>query len=134
MEEPIFLTLDHVLRLHERQIERFGGSGGVRDVELIESAIAQPRQSFNGQYLHGGVIEMAAAYLYHLCKNHGFVDGNKRVAAASALVFLEINGIDTDPIDESAMEAIVLGTAEGRLDKKSVAEFFRTNVNLKDDG
>jgi death on curing protein len=87
MDGLIFLTLDHVLRLHDREIQLFGGSNGIRDIKLIESAIAQPHQAFGGEYFHKTLAEMAAAYLFHLAKNHGFVDGNKRIAFVAALTF-----------------------------------------------
>jgi death-on-curing protein len=124
MEGPIFLSLNHVLRLHARQIERYRGSEGIRDTNLIESAIAQPQQSFGGEYLHNSLPAMAAAYLFHLAKNHGFVDGNKRVAAAAALTFLEVNGIDTDRIDETEMEKITIAVADATADKQAVTAFF----------
>jgi len=130
MDGPIFLTLDHVLRLHARQIERFGGSKGIRDIELIESAVAQPRQCLGGEYLHKTLAEMAAAYLFHLTKNHGFVDGNKRIGAAAALTFLEMNGIDTDSIDKDEMGAITLAVAGGTADEQAAAAFFTTRINL----
>jgi death-on-curing protein len=128
MAGPIFLTLDHVLRLHARQIERFGGSDGVRDIELIESAIAQPQQSFGGEYLHKTLPEMTAAYLFHLTQNHGFIDGNKRTGAFAALAFLEINGIDTDAIDDTEMEALTIAIADGTADKQAAAEFFLKRI------
>jgi death-on-curing protein len=132
MKGPTFLTLDHVLRLHARQIEQFGGSDGIRDVALIESAIAQPQQVFGGEYLHKDFAAMAAAYLFHLTKNHGFVDGNKRIGAAAALVFLEMNGIDTDTIDESKMELLTLSVADGTADKDDAAAFFRGCISAGD--
>jgi death on curing protein len=130
MDGLIFLTLDHVLRLHARQIERFGGSDGIRDIELIESAIAQPQQCFGGEYLHKTVAEMAAAYLFHLTKNHGFVDGNKRTGADTALRFLEMNGIDTDSIDIDEMEAITLAVADGTADKQAATAFFTARISV----
>ena len=130
MDTPIFLTLDQVLRLHSRQIEGFGGSDGIRDIELIESAIAQPQQCFGGEYLHETLAEMAAAYLFHLTKNHGFVDGNKRTGAVAALSFLEMNGVDTDAIDVDEMEAMVLAVAEGTADKQAAAAFFTARINI----
>jgi len=129
MEEPLFLTLDHILRLHARQLEQFGGAEGVRDLQLIESAIAQPQQGFGGEYVHKDIAEMAAAYLFHLAKNHGFIDGNKRVAAGSALVFLEINGVDTAVINEDEMEALTLSIADGTGDKQKAAAFFRQFIS-----
>ena len=74
---PDFLTLDEVLEIHRDQIERYGGAAGIRDLGLLQSALAQPSATFGGQYLHADLHEMAAAYLYHLVQNHPFLDGNK---------------------------------------------------------
>ncbi len=92
---PTFLTLDEVLALHEDQITRYGGRRGVRDLGLLISALGTPSATFDGRFLHDDLFEMAAAYLYHLARNHPFVDGNKRTAFAAALVFLWINGFRT---------------------------------------
>jgi death-on-curing protein len=80
--DPIFLTVDEVLQIHAYQIQEFGGSDEILDVGLLESAIAQPRQSFGGAYLHPGLEDMAAAYLFHIVQNHPFADGNKRTGYA----------------------------------------------------
>jgi death on curing protein len=130
MDGLIFLTLDHVLRLHDRQIKQFGGAEGIRDRVLIESAIAQPQQGFEGEYFHKSLGEIAGAYLFHLTKNHGFVDGNKRIGAAAALIFLEMNGIDTYGIDENEMEAITRAVADGSGDKKAAIKFFTTRLKI----
>jgi death-on-curing protein len=124
---PFFLTLDRVLEIHDSQLHQFGGRAGVRDLTLVESAIGMPRQTFGGQFVHAGLAEMAAAYFFHLNMNQGFVDGNKRTAAASAAIFLEINGIDfdVDP-DEYAQLGIDLGA--GRISKADVTAFFHKNV------
>src|SRR5262245_50033502 len=90
---PRFLSRDEVLEIHRQQIERFGGRPGVRDVGLLDSALAMPAAGIGGERLHGDAYEMAAAYLFHLAKNHPFFDGNKRVAAHSAYVFLSLNGL-----------------------------------------
>lgn len=74
----VFLTLDEILESHQNQIDTYGGSHGIRDIGLLESAIAQPETSFGGHYLHEDVFEMAAAYLFHLVMNHPFVDGKDR--------------------------------------------------------
>ena len=104
---PDFLTVDDVLIIHEDQINQFGGSFGLRDRALLESAIAQPQISFDGIFVHIDLFQMAASYLYHLTSNHPFVDGNKRIGLAAALVFLEINGIEilkgTDELFELTM-------------------------------
>lgn len=124
---PLFLTLDDVLESHAEQILAYGGSGGIRDVGLLESALAQPEAMFDGQYLHADLFEMAAAYLFHVVKNHPFVDGNKRVGLECALLFLEINDQSVEATDEELV-ALVLQTAEGQAAKQQIAEFFRTHV------
>jgi death-on-curing protein len=124
MSAPIFLTVDEVIEIHQDQIARFGGSPGIRDRGLLESAVEAPAASFGGQYFHADVFEMAAAYLFHLVKNHAFVDGNKRVGAAAADVFLQLNGWDLAN-DEPAFSELVLATATDVADKVAVAAFLR---------
>src|SRR4051812_33138988 len=92
MKEPRFLTLDEVLIIHDEQLEAFGGLDGIRDLGLLESAIMTPQASFGGEYLHSFPFEMAAAYAYHIAQNQPFLDGNKRTALSSAMVFLEDHG------------------------------------------
>lgn len=87
-----FLSVDQVLFIHDQAVKRFGGSFGVRDLGLIESAIGRPQSSFGGQYLYENIFDMAAALLQSLLKNHPFVDGNKRTALTSAGIFLKKNG------------------------------------------
>ncbi|MDB5330243.1 MAG: Death-on-curing family protein [Phycisphaerales bacterium] len=124
MGEINFLTLDEVLELHVAQIELFGGSAGLRDLGLLESALAQPMQAFGGQYLHEDLAAMAAAYLYHIVSNHPFLDGNKRTGTDAAIVFLEINGIEL-PVESERLIELVLAVAQGNESKERVAEFFR---------
>ena len=81
---PVFLTVDHVLTIHRRVIDEFGGDPALRDRGLLESAVMMPAAQFGGGYLHDGIPAMAAGYLFHICKNHSFVDGNKRTALATA--------------------------------------------------
>jgi death on curing protein len=121
--EPIFLTITEILEIHTLQIRLFGGDPAVLNMGLLESAIAQPAMQFAGEYLHGDIETMAAAYLYHLAKNHPFADGNKRTATHAALVFLRMNGVSvTLPVDEA--EQVVLAVAEGRMQKSEIAEYF----------
>jgi len=122
--EPLFLSFSEVLQIHEDQISRYGGSLGIRDVGLLESALAMPAASFGDKFLHEDIFEMAAAYLFHIVKNHPFVDGNKRVGAVASLVFLIMNDIDF-AADEVAFEQMVLAVAEGRMNKSAIAAFFR---------
>lgn len=121
---PDFLELDDVLELHLELVSRFGGADGVRDMGLLESALAVPRSGMGGQYFHADEFEMAAAYLFHLVKNHPFLDGNKRAGAAAALVFLEMNGIAVRATNDDIVD-VTLGVAEGRIQKSGVAEFLR---------
>jgi death-on-curing protein len=123
---PEFLTLAEVITLHQDQIARYGGTLGVRDSGLLESALAMPAATFGGQFLHADVYEMAAAYLFHLVQNHPFIDGNKRVGAASAAVFLVLNGQQFVAAEDDFAE-MVLAVARGERGKSSIAEFLRTN-------
>ncbi len=128
MNGPIFLTLGEVIALHDIQLDRFGGLGGIRDAGLLESALAMPQAGFGDQYVHADVFEMAAAYLFHLVKNHPFADGNKRVGFHAAFVFLQLNGwVLTLP--EDAAYDLVIATAEGRATKPDIAEAFRTHAH-----
>jgi death on curing protein len=122
----VFLTLDDIFESHLNQIDIYGGSHGIRDIGLLESAIAQPEASFGGQYLHADIFEMAAAYLYHLVMNHPFVDGNKRVGLEAALIFLEINDESLIANDDELVD-LVLKTTAGQIGKRQIAEFFRSH-------
>jgi death-on-curing protein len=124
---PVFLTLAEVVEIHRDQIERYGGRPGIRDAGLLESAVAMPQAAMGGQYLHADLFEMAAAYLFHLVKNHPFVDGNKRTGAVVAFVFLEVNGIEV-ALKEDELVETVLSVAEGRKLKPDVAALLRTRV------
>ena len=104
---------------------------GTRDPGLLESALAAPEASFGGVYLLDSLFEMAAAYLWHLAKNHAFIDGNKRTALGVALVFLRLNGVRT-PVNDPAMYELTLGAAEGRLDKAAIAaQLERASVSRR---
>jgi death-on-curing protein len=114
--EPVFLSLDEVLEIHEQQIDQYGGSHGLRDAAGLESGIATPQATFGGEFLHASIPAMAAAYLFHLCQNHPFIDGNKRVGANAAITFLLMN--NWEPIfDEKELVALVLSVASGGLNK-----------------
>lgn len=121
---PSFLTLDEALAIHAHQIGRYGGSLGLRDRGSLESALAMPAVSFGGESLHPSLHEQAAAYLFHLVKNHPFVDGNKRVGLACCLTFLRLNGMRVRASDDDLVD-LILGVAEGRRSKADVAVFLR---------
>jgi death on curing protein len=119
-----FLTLDEVLSLHADLIARYGGSPLVRDVGLLESAVATPSATFGGELLHASLEEQAAAYLFHLVKNHPFVDGNKRTGLMAMLAFVGLNGRRLEAPDDG-LTNLVMGVAEGRSIKAEVAVFVR---------
>ena len=121
---PDFLSIEDILLLHSDQVDLYGGEHGVRDLNLLESAIAQPQASYDGNHLHSGLFEMAAAYLFHIVQNHPFIDGNKRTGAVAAMVFLDLNGIEVDA-PEGSIYDLTIAVATGRADKNEVAEFFR---------
>jgi death on curing protein len=129
LREPDFLGLDEVIEIHHDQIKRYGGHPGIRDIELLKSAIAMPAARFGGDYLHTDIYEKAAAYLFHIVRNHPFIDGNKRTGAVAAVVFLMINGIEVDA-DEDSFGRMVLLAAEGKMDKAAIAQFFRNNSGI----
>jgi death-on-curing protein len=129
--EPEFLALDEVLALHADQIRRYGGRPGLRDVTLLSSAIAMPAATYRGEYLHEGLPEMAAAYLFHICRNHPFVDGNKRASLAAALTFLWLNGLRVRATEDELTE-LVIGVAAGRTGKPEVAVFLKKHARARD--
>jgi death-on-curing protein len=127
MPPPRFLTLDEILELHAEQVRRYGGSPGVRDRGLLDSAIAMPSQSFGGQYVHPDLAAMAAAYLFHLVRNHPFVDGNKRIGAIAADVFLLVNGSELTLTPDELVDT-VLDVATGKLNKDGLADRIRSHI------
>jgi death-on-curing protein len=121
---PLFLDLERVLLTHQSLIEAYGGVQGTRDIGLLQSAVAMPRASFGGQFMHKDLFEMAAAYLYHIVQNHPFLDGNKRTGAATAIIFLAMNDVELEA-DEDGLVALTLAVAQGEAGKREIAEFFR---------
>lgn len=119
-----FLSLAEVLAIHKDQITRYGGASGIRDIDLLKSALGMPPATYDGEFLHTDIFEMAAGYLFHLVKNHPFVDGNKRVGAVAALVFLDLNGFDFHASEDDFAE-MVLAVARGEINKSQVAVFIR---------
>jgi death-on-curing protein len=125
--DPQFLELDDVLAIHEDRIRKYGGSSGIRDLGLLESAVAMPQATFGGAYLHGTLYEMAAAYLFHIAKNHPFLDGNKRTALACALSFLRLNVLKVKAGEDELVD-LVLGVVEGGISKAAIAVFFEEHL------
>jgi death on curing protein len=123
-KEIVFLTLAEVIDIHTDQIERYGGISGIREMNLLSSAVSMPRATFQKDFLHADIFEMASAYAYHICQNHPFIDGNKRTALACALVFLELNGISIfDP--GGRLYDAMMALASGNLKKNEFANILK---------
>jgi len=119
-----FLEPQDVLTLHTDQVDLYGGEHGVRDYGLLESAVARPRATFGGEFLHADIFEMTVAYMFHIVQNHPFVDGNKRAGLVAALVFLDLNGIEIDA-PKGSLHDLTLRVATGQAGKGEIAAFFR---------
>ena len=126
MNEPIFLTLDEVFRIHARSLVEHGGSEGTRDPGLVESALASAKNIF--YYAHGDVFDAAAGYAFHLAEAQAFIDGNKRTAVVAALVFLARNGVYVQPATWELYSAMI-DVAEKKKNKADLAELFRKRAN-----
>jgi death-on-curing protein len=128
-----FLSLKEALELHRRIIEQSGGSSGMRDIGLLESALAQPLMTFGGEDLYPTLIEKAAALCFSLVKNHPFVDGNKRVGHAVMETFLILNGYEIEALI-AEQEEVILRLADSELDREGFSEWLRSHtVQLKHD-
>lgn len=127
---PRFLSVDDIQRLHAIAIQDQGGDPAVRDRSLLESAVAMPAQQFGGQYVHEDLPAMAAAYAFHICQNHPFVDGNKRAATAAMIAFLSDNGWSFDATADEA-EPVILQLAVGQLDKPAFTNWARNHMREK---
>ncbi|TGK86203.1 type II toxin-antitoxin system death-on-curing family toxin [Leptospira montravelensis] len=128
-DETIFLSIEDVILIHKNQIELYGGAADIRDHGLLESAVNQPMTTFDGVSLHPSLFDKAAAYLFYLCKNHPFLDGNKRVALASSLVFLDINGYDIIDPNETLYD-FVIGVAEGKFKLEEIKKTLKSLAQL----
>lgn len=123
-QEIEFLTLAEIIEIHNNQILLYGGEPGVRDFSLLSSAIAIPRSTFEGNYLYNDIFEMAAAYIYHICQNHPFVDGNKRVALAAGLIFLDLNNITIDD-PNGELYRMMINVASGKINKDKIKSILK---------
>ena len=119
----IYLSLEQIIELHDALIEKFGGLIGIRKRGLLESAVAAPMMAVFGEELHKTIYNKAAAYLFYIAKNHAFLDGNKRTAAAAALAFLRANGKSTKYDADEFLEFVV-SVAEGQADLDAISNYF----------
>lgn len=129
MAPPLFLSLDEVTELHHESIDRYGGTYEIRDVGLLQSALAMPSASFAGEYLHPDLATMAGALFFHLIQNHPFVDGNKRTGTLAARVFLLMNDANFDPPGPE-LERMAIGVASGQITKDEAIGFFAKHTRI----
>jgi death on curing protein len=115
-DDCFHLTTEVVREIHAEVLKLFGGMRGVRDENLLASAVLTPQSSSGGKSPYTDIVDVAAAYLFYLCRNHPFLDGNKRTAMMAAIVFLRLNGIDPAP-DNDEWEKLMLEVADGKLDR-----------------
>jgi death-on-curing protein len=124
LDNCFHLTVEIVREIHAEAVAKFGGLDGVRDMALLESAVAAPQAGFGGQFPYRDLVEVAAAYLFFLCRNHPFVDGNKRAALGACIVFLRLNGLEPNP-DSPEWEELTLAVAAGELDRAETTKRLR---------
>lgn len=127
MQTPKFLEIADVLDIHQILIEQLGGMSGVRDEGLLESALSQPKASFFGELLHPTIHEQAGAYLYHLAKNHPFLDGNKRTAYGAMEAFLRLNGYNLALSNEESYN-MVIQVAQGQISKEELSLLLEQHI------
>jgi len=120
----IHFTPEQILEIHAAAIRLFGGPPGLRDSALLQSAAAAPQATFGGKSTFADTVEGTAAYLYYLCSNHPFIDGNKRVALGTCLVFLELNAYTPAP-DSEDWENLTLAVASGLLNREDITATLR---------
>lgn len=125
--DPCHLSVEIVREIHAEAIARFGGSDGIRDLTLLESAVAAPQASFGGKSPYSDRVEMAGAYLFYISRNHPFIDGNKRAGLGACLVFLRLNGLEPAP-DGPEWEELTLAVASGKLDRDQLTARLRKLV------
>jgi len=124
---PRFIEFSEALEIHDLLIELLGGSAGLRDAGLLESALAQPQATFFGELLHPTLSSQAAAYLFHIANNHPFVDGNKRTALTIMLTFLEVNDRLLNLSQQELFE-LTLQVATGQATKEAITQVVANNL------
>jgi death-on-curing protein len=129
LENCFHLTVEIVREIHAKAIGTFGGSHGIRDQALLESAVAAPQASFGGKSPYADIAEVASAYLFYLCRNHPFIDGNKRAALGACLVFLRLNGAKPAP-DGPEWEELTLAVAASVIDRDETTDKLRALVKF----
>ncbi len=122
-----YITFEYVIKIHDELIREYGGRPGILHEGLLHSALEMPKARFNGKDLHRTIFDKTSAYLFHMIQNHPFVDGNKRTAAMTALVFLTSNDKRDFCVFENPYQDVILKVAQGVITKKEIAIFFRNS-------
>jgi len=128
MNDIKFIPKDIILFFHEQLVKIYGGSFDIRDENLLDSALEQPKATYQGEYLHDSLLKMAAAYGYHLCNNHPFIDGNKRIAFVAMDTFLQKNGLEITASEKEAYK-MMIQVSSGQLSKKELTLWLENNTN-----
>lgn len=123
-----FLPEALVIAIHDDQMRLYGGLYGVRDTAALDAALHMPQAQFGGQFLHSTIFQMAAAYGFHLCQNHAFLDGNKRTAGMAMFTFLQLNGLEPT-VAESDYYGTMMAVATGQMGKEQLADWMQMAVS-----
>lgn len=123
-----FLTEAIIMAIHDDQVRLYGGSYGVRDAAALDAAIHMPQAQFDGQFLHPTIFHMAAAYGFHLCQNHPFIDGNKRTAGMVMFTFLQLNGLEPTATEIDYYQTM-MAVANSQMSKPQLADWLQTVTN-----
>lgn len=126
-----YITYQYVVEIHDHLIDEYGGMKGILNEGLLRSALEMPKACFDGKDLHRTIFDKTAAYLFHLIQNHPFVDGNKRTASMTALVFLASNYKKKFTVFDEEYQELILRVAQGLVTKKEIAKFFRASQHEK---
>jgi death-on-curing protein len=127
-DDCVHLGIDIIREIHAEVIKQFGGANGVRDENLLVSAVLTPQSSFGGKSPFADIVEIAAAYLFYICKNHPFLDGNKRTAMMAAIVFLRLNGMEPKP-DSQQWERLMLDVAASKITRDETTHRLHKLLN-----
>lgn len=127
MNKIVFIPKEVILFSHDQLIQRYGGSTGIRDMKLLESALEQPKATFGGTYLHDTIFKMAAAYGYHLCNNHPFIDGNKRISLVAMDIFLQQNSYEIVATEKETYK-VIMRLSTGNLSKEQLTSWLLENT------
>ena len=126
-DDCFHLTVEIVREIHDEAVKNFGGLHGIRDEALLASAVFAPQSSFGGKSPYSDLIDIAAAYLFYLCRNHPFLDGNKRAGMAAAIIFLRLNGFHP-AADSEKWEELVFDVASSKIDREQTTRRLRKLV------